>query len=259
MFVSPLSKSSSIKTILYTAWFCPYAQRAEIALSLASITYQRVESLSFAPGSNYNQYVKIDELLEANPKGLVPVIVQSHPEGHKNSPKTIVCDSIDCLKAIYANPIHDEPLYQDIVHWNKNLCSKLYSILLAQDPVKSEAEFHAMCCELDRFASHLSISEDGIVSFYNNGKDPGIVDVAVYPFIFRLFVIHHYKGFTYQGPGAKTVQQWQRRMEDLPAVRKTLDNIPRDELIRVYAPYAEGTAKSSVADSVRRGNHAHDV
>lgn len=66
----------------YSAWFCPYAQRAWAALNLFKIKYDLVESLDFDLENDPvgMQYKKHPDLLKANPKGLVPTLVIDYGE-----------------------------------------------------------------------------------------------------------------------------------------------------------------------------------
>eukprot|EP00434_Breviolum_minutum_P030446 symbB.v1.2.026925.t1/scaffold2698.1/size85437/1 len=62
----------------FSAWFCPYAQRAWIALEHHGLKYNKVEGLlPDAPCSqDFKGYKKHPRLLELNPKGLVPTLCE---------------------------------------------------------------------------------------------------------------------------------------------------------------------------------------
>eukprot|EP00438_Fugacium_kawagutii_P028710 Skav229184 [mRNA] locus=scaffold1004:268023:268682:- [translate_table: standard] len=61
----------------FSAWFCPYAQRAWIALEHHGLKYSKVEGLlPDAPGQDFKGYKKHPRLLELNPKGLVPTLCE---------------------------------------------------------------------------------------------------------------------------------------------------------------------------------------
>ena len=53
-------------TKLYSAWFCPFAQRTWIALLEKGVDFELVE---------INPYDKTPEFLAVNPLGLVPTLV----------------------------------------------------------------------------------------------------------------------------------------------------------------------------------------
>lgn len=71
---------------LLTAWFCPFAQRARIALEEKGIGYEAVESLEVV-GDGYK---KNPDLLQYNPSGLVPVLIHRY-DPVLDCPQLLVC------------------------------------------------------------------------------------------------------------------------------------------------------------------------
>jgi hypothetical protein len=67
------------KTVLHSAWFCSFAQRAWIAFNELGISCEHVESLTIDPHTKV--YIKSPELLQRNLKGLVPTLVQTDEQG----------------------------------------------------------------------------------------------------------------------------------------------------------------------------------
>ena len=64
--------SAPVKVRFYSAWFCPYAQRAWMVLNNLGISHTLIESLEVDEASH--AYKKNTRLLEINPKGLVPTL-----------------------------------------------------------------------------------------------------------------------------------------------------------------------------------------
>ena len=56
----------------FSAWFCPYAQRAWIALEHTGVPFERIEALKL--NDDRNSYWKDERLIAVNPKGLVPTL-----------------------------------------------------------------------------------------------------------------------------------------------------------------------------------------
>lgn len=237
------------KTVLHSAWFCPFAQRAWIALNELGISYELVESLTIDPQTEV--YIKSPELLQLNPKGLVPTLVQTDEQGEifEN------CDSLEILRDLYLlqDDADDKRVlesYSEAIDWNRRICSQFYQVLMRQDGPESEAAWCDMKQSLHEFSEHLHSG------FYNSAQDkPGLVDICVFPFVHRLYLIQHYKGFDCSI--SPHLAEWEKLMESRPFVQHTL--APRDELVPIYLPYADGTAKSKVAESVRQGKQAHNV
>ena len=61
----------TMKPQLYQAWFCPFAQRAYIAMLAKGVEFELIEQ---------DPYNKTAEWLDISPRGLVPAIVH---EGNK--------------------------------------------------------------------------------------------------------------------------------------------------------------------------------
>ena len=337
--------AAAVKTILYSAYFCPYAQRVWMALNELNddntnnnnnniIDFELVEALHIDPHTE--AYQKDPDLLRFNPKGLVPTLVQfssqtttttttattmtttsaikedstttttdrsrsssSSSDGSINI--QVYTDSIPLLGEIFAlrydsdnddqqqqHVVQKEWCQQEAMQWDQKLCSPFYQVLLQQDAAASQSAWQKMKTALQEFCQYLSYNNSSSssngdrhqISFYNHVQDkPGLIDFCVFPFVHRLYILQHYKGFSLDDNDGDIsddnnnnddrhqqcrrtntkamLAAWQHRMEALPSVAATL--CPKERLIPIYARYADGTAKSKVADSVRSGNQAHDV
>jgi len=320
---------------LYSAWFCPYAQRAWSCLNYFEIEFDLIESL----GSGMTvSYTKIPELLKVNPKGLVPTLVypavaakeEVNGKGNndeKDDKKDIVqCESLDILLDLYQKHSstssknnqkggRDEDysvllkqLYRDARTHNKNVCSPFYRALMKRDEIDRQEGWKAMADGIVAFSDHLEWkatatrqdtnkeeeNEEGesgsatkklkCISFYqlspspspSNAKnqhgdsndeqeeeaeEPNLVDFTVYPWINRLCVIEHYRGYKLMDKVPRHVSDkiyaWKDKMESLPAIQKTVAEEKR--LIDSYSRYAAGTVQSKVGEAVRQGKDADTV
>lgn len=243
--------------VLYSAWFCPYAQRVWCALNYFRVDYDLVEAL----GSGMDAaYTKHPDLLKWNPKGLVPTLV---------SDTDVKCESIDILRDVYSEQYEEkkhvfEELYKEAVDWNRRICSPFYRVLMKPDEESRELAWQEMMDGLTAFSDRLVDCNDSSISFYNySGKEtdePSLVDFTAFPFVHRLHIIEHYRGFRladYDSLVSDKIYRWQAKMEALPAVSDTIAE--RQSLIDVYLRYATGTAQSKVGDAVRAGKEAHDI
>ena len=98
-----IALTSAKHTILYSAWFCPFAQRVWCAMNELGVHYELVEALQIDPVSE--AYVKDANLLMHNPKGLVPtLVVQENDDSEKSY---VVCDSMNILKQLYVSESED--------------------------------------------------------------------------------------------------------------------------------------------------------
>lgn len=251
-----------LRVRFYSAWFCPYAQRAWMALGYAQVPFEKIEALVVTGDA----YVKRPDLLEVSPKGLVPVLVVPGgmvSETQRVDDNLVVTESIDCIEFIdgmarvAGTPlVPDGSFLRDAHRFNREVCSVYYRVLMKQDADERQEAFSAFVAGLEEFVSE--VAEGG---FYRS-VHPTIVDYTVFPWIHRIFVIEHYRPelvlSSSMDPGrSAALREYASRMEGLPCVAATLAN--PGELLEVYRRYARGTAESKVGDAVRAGKHAHEI
>jgi glutathione S-transferase len=95
---------------------------------------------------------------------------------------------------------------------------------------------------------------DGEVSLSN-------VDIALIPWAYRYYVLEHYRGSEYaipnSSPELEAYRNWYDTVMSLPYVKVTLPDKAR--YLDHIRKYADGTARSKVANAVRRGVAAHEL
>ncbi|CAC5386720.1 GST [Mytilus coruscus] len=215
---------------LYCAWFCPFAQRAWIALLEKGIDFEYIE---------YNPYKeKTREFLQLNPRGLVPVIeangksvyesdvcIEFVDEYGGKQNRLLPTDTLDRAKMrIVSGYISREitPLYyRMLLKQDKNI----------QESVKSEL--------LSNLKTLMEFKSDSYPFF--GGDKLAMPDIMLAPFAMRFPVLQHHRGF--QIPDTeeyKAVHKWINACQNQPSVmQSTCDT---DKSIMIYASYADGTA-----------------
>ena len=164
LFLNSGGGTTTVKTILYSAWFCPFAQRAWCALNELGVTYTLVEALTVDPTTE--AYIKDPALLESNPKGLVPTVVQHirSDDGDDNSQRTnVVCDSLQILRDLYEIQLGQKDaaqLHDEAVDWNRRLCSPLYPVLMRQTESERRQAWEKMVEGISAFCEHLEETTD---------------------------------------------------------------------------------------------------
>ena len=86
------------------------------------------------------------------------------------------------------------------------------------------------------------------------------VDLALIPWAFRYYVLTHYRGpkFTIpQSSDFEAYHRWYDHVMNLDSVKRTLPD--KDEYLEHIFKYADGSARSKVANAVRRGVSAHEL
>ena len=220
----------SAKLNFYCAWFCPFAQRAWIALLEKGVAFEYIE---------YNPYKeKSDEFLRLNPRGLVPVL-----EVNGQS----VYESDVCIEFIdeYGGPTNRllplDPLARAktrIVcgYISREIIPAFYGLLLKQDANTQEKIKSALLQNLKMLMTYKQNS-----SPFFGGDKMGMADIMLIPFAARFPVLSHYRGFEIpEEEGYKDLQAWLKACKEQQSVIKTSCDI--DKAIMVYQSYADGSA-----------------
>jgi len=265
---SDIAKTQELE--FFSAWFCPYAQRAWIALEHHGVPFKKVEGLlPDRPGEEFVGYIKNPRLLELNPKGLVPTI----SEGPGTPPvyESLVCiEYIDELGAgggelnvdgatlLPGSPSQRADLRLKSDWVNRHCCSPFYQILVRKDQAEREAALKDLNAGVDELEKLAAAAGGPFLA----GKQLTIVDLAFIPWAHRIMIckiLERYRGpsFALDLSARPTLAQWLEKVFALPAVRATLAE--PEALAMTYRRYADGVAQSQVAEAVRQGKAAHTV
>eukprot|EP01023_Acetabularia_acetabulum_P046516 TRINITY_DN4805_c0_g1_i3.p1 TRINITY_DN4805_c0_g1~~TRINITY_DN4805_c0_g1_i3.p1 ORF type:complete len:261 (-),score=51.34 TRINITY_DN4805_c0_g1_i3:18-800(-) len=228
-----INRNEIKKINFYSAWFCPYAQRAWVTLNYFNApNVEIIESLQVDPKTK--EYVKNKRLLEINPKGLVPTLeIFYQKENNPEEKMLVLTDSIKVASWLFQNFAEkgDEQnlqispeLISEAEEFNIKICSVFYQILSSGQTLGVKAQ---------RFRGHTSP--------HRNVKElkPGVQKIDK------------------SQEWVQKLDAWYKRMVNLEAVSGTFTT--REKILGSYARYADGTAKSLVGDAVRAGGHAHEV
>ena len=276
------AKSKMPKLTYYSAWFCPFAHRATLALSrhLSFVQYEWVESLGWEKRAKTKEEIrtkhenwyhyKSPDLLRANPLGMVPTI--------KDEKGNVITESIVCIQyideivnggnePILASTPHErakERVMADFVA--KTVCSKYYSVLVRQDEEEQMEAFREIEKAIEKFATHLvddidNDNDDRKGPFFNGRLTPGLVDLTLFPWAWRLPVFETHRDQRFKidpskSPGFMKYTRWLRAMCSRDDVLRTLPNW--EEYLQHITRYADGSARSKVANAVRDGRGAHE-
>lgn len=274
---SPHVDAAQKKMNFYSAWFCPYAQRAWITLEYHNIPYQYIESLTVEADQNNGDhgYQKNPRLLEVNPRGLVPTLEfvpgtfsEMEDAGYKIqnvNDVSVLSESMVCVQFLNSistkkdekDLIPRKSLLSDAKILNEKVCSVFYEILMKASREDQREAFH-------NFASNISEFMDEVVEGgYYKSDLPTIADFTVIPWFLRFPVLAHYRPmFSLEdfmsSTSYKRLVAYLDRIKKLPAVKNTLWKDEQD-LLQQYTRYADGTAESQVGLAVRNGQKAHNA
>lgn len=257
---------------LFTAWFCPFAQRCAIALEHHSVPYVPEEALGWTvrPTTVGEEgrteeaayHWKSPALIAANPSGMVPTLLDE-ATGRVAKESLVTVEFVDDYARAHgstaASLMPSEPFGRAdarvMSNWvNAKACSPYYSVLCKQDPAEQRAAFDGLVGALREFGARLEKR-----GAFFCGESLSLVDIALLPWANRYYVFEHYRGAAFAIPTDGTLaayHEWLSRCNRLAAVSGTTPD--KDRYLEHIKKYATNTARSKVANAVRRGVAAHE-
>ena len=196
----------------------------------------------------------------------------------KDEKGNVITESIVCIP--YIDEIvngGDEPILASTPHERANervmadfvaktVCSKYYSVLVRQDEEEQMEAFREIEKAIEKFATHLvddidNDNDDRKGPFFNGRLTPGLVDLTLFPWAWRLPVFETHRDQRFKidprkSPGFMKYTRWLRAMCSRDDVLRTLPNW--EEYLQHITRYADGSARSKVANAVRDGRGAHE-
>ena len=228
---------------LYSAWYCPFAQRAWMALVYKGLDFEYIE---------IDPYEKTESWLEiSRGYALVPVLVQSN----NSAGDTTVVESNRILEylddyypdssAIFsANPNRraEQKFWMDYI--GKNITPYFYRYLKTEE--KGEFQDESRNKMLEGLAAFTqAMDSDG--PFFS-GADLSAVDIALIPFSYRIEVLlGHYKNFALPQDGDIWLRyrRWYNAVLEMPAFQATATDHEnyQTRLTDHYLPYSQAAGR----------------
>ena len=267
-----------------SAWFCPFAHRCTLALEHHSsrVNYEWVEALGWeqredknnvtGTGKEWWYHWKADELKRVNPSALVPTLIPLDANSGKSIESKVVYESlvtIDFVDEISGATGKDRLVSEDPYEaarcrvWadkvNRDLCSPYYGVLVRKEESERKEHFDALVKGLTSFSKELEKTNGP--TFLEDGQLSN-VDLALIPWAYRYYVFEHYRGEDYvintdRYPELEPYQKWYDHVMELDCVKRTLPD--KDKYLIHIGKYADSSARSKVANAVRRGVAAHEL
>jgi len=193
--------------VFYSGWFCPYVQRAWIALEEKGIPYQYKE---------VNPYKKEKHFLDINPKGLVPAIEY---KGKALYESLVLLEFLDDAYPQYKPSLLPADPYERGVariwvdHISKNFVPSFFRLLQLQEPEKQDK------AREDLYEAQKKLAQQAKGPYFF-GDEFSIVDAAVAPWIARDWVISEHRGYKRSGAG-DAWEKYAKALGERPSVRRT--------------------------------------
>jgi glutathione S-transferase len=242
--------------ILFSSWFCPFAQRAWITAEETGINYLWKEINPYyvdseQPGGYTKKSMTLDEkktkypdFIASSPRGLVPAIKHKDISLWESLP---VAEYIDAIRGAKLMNRQDpcEAARQHIWcnHCTDRIQKKYYQALVAQEKQTEEAALKEFFSECRMLAN--AMRDDG--PFFN-GKEFSMVDIALAPFWQRILIVGgHYMGLKLptEDLAFQRLETWWQAVRSRPSVAATI--VCDARLIASYSDYSKGVATSDAA------------
>ena len=229
--------------ILYNAWFCPFAQRAWIALLEKGVQFEYVEQ---------DPYNKTPEWLAINPRGLVPVIVHNGKSVYESAVCIEYVDEVwKTDRCLLPGDAYDRAFARI---WSNFIGSKIeppfYRMLLKRDQAERDEAKEAISSGIKTLFAELDEKSGPFFGGHTLNK----TDIMLFPFAHRIQVVaSHYRGFTLPKEGAEMERysRWYAACKERESIKKTIPENGR--LIEEYQRYADGSTNSQVAKAIKKG------
>lgn len=223
-------------------------------------------------GSEWWYHWKADELKRSNPSGLVPTLIPVDLESGKSDESKSVYESlvtIDFVDQISCATGENRLVPEDPFEaarcrvWadrvNRELCSPYYGVLVRKEDDERMEHFQSLIKGLTAFSNELKKTTGPL--FLANGQLSN-VDLALVPWAYRYYVFEHYRGDEYVitpelYPELQPYFDWYDHVMEIDAVKRTLPD--KDKYLIHIGKYADSSARSKVANAVRRGVSAHEL
>mmetsp|Transcript_39620 Transcript_39620/g.55843 ORF Transcript_39620/g.55843 Transcript_39620/m.55843 type:complete len:285 (-) Transcript_39620:47-901(-) len=225
---------------------------------------------------------KADELKRANPSALVPTLIPLVPDNNNennNTPSSFIpleskaiyesLITIEFIDHISAAPPPDRliPTTTDPYEtarcrvWadrvNRDCCSPYYGVLVRTDPDERARHFQHLLGGLRQFSRQLERTDGPL---FLADRQLSSVDLALLPWAYRYYVLEHYRGPEFVIPKDASLDayhEWFQHCLGLDSVKRTLPD--KDQYLEHIEKYADSSARSKVANAVRRGVAAHEL
>jgi glutathione S-transferase len=242
--------------ILFSSWFCPFAQRAWIAAEETGVNYKWVEINPYQVDQNESggytkKALSLDEkeqifpdFIDSSPRGLVPSIQHDNKGLWESLPVAEYIDAIFGGRSLV--PRDDPYTVAQIQIWCAHCTDRIqpsyYRALVAQDPTVEAQHVQQFYQECRALAN--AMSDKG--PFFL-GDDFSLVDLALAPFWQRFICVGgHYFGLTFPDePAFDRLALWWEATSSRPSVANTICCEAR--LISTYSDYSKGHATSDLA------------
>ncbi|KAF5354979.1 hypothetical protein D9756_005532 [Leucocoprinus leucothites] len=223
--------------VFWSGWFCPFVQRAWIALEEKGIPYQYKE---------VNPYKKEKHFLDINPKGLVPAVEYN---GKALYESLVLLEFLEEAYPSHSpNLLPPDPYDRAVAriwldHITKNYLSAYHRLMQFQEKERQDEAREALYEAQRKLVKQVK-------GPYFFGDEFSIVDVAVVPWVQRDWVLSENRAYDRSAVGEAWVK-YAKALTERPSVQKTQSL--RENYLPIYGRYLTNEAQSEAAKAIREG------
>lgn len=246
----------------YSAWFCPFAHRAWLALEAKQLDYQWVECELYDGGPATKKALSIEEkaqrtpgFVECCPRGLVPGVEHDGIRVWESLPLIEYLDEAfpECgLRLMPSAPADRATVRMWIGFASEKVVPCYYRMLMAPDEAGRKTAKDDLLSGLRYLSERALSSGEGP---YLMGSTFGAFECALFPHWLRFgSVLRHYRAFELP-PGDESLARivaWGEACTLHPAAAATI--VDHKRIIDSNTGYADNTATSTAAVNTRAGS-----
>lgn len=242
-----LRENSSNPTLLFfSTWFCPYAQRAWIALEFKGVNYQFINCQLYDGSSSTKKALSLAEkqartpgFVECSPRGLVPGLKHGDANIYESIPAIeYIEEAFAGASLLPVDPAERAKIRIGLSLWNEMVIKRFYSVLLTPRE-EWDKEKSAL---MKAFEDMMPLFSDSTPFFSAHGFS--LFECACLPWFQRTYsVLRTYRDIVLEGSKFKRLHDWYSACLEIPAFANTL--VQEQILIENYIGYANNTASNN--------------
>lgn len=223
--------------VFYSGWFCPFVQRAWLALEEKGIDYEYRE---------VNPYNKEQAFLEVSPKGLVPAATYYGKPMHESE---VILEFIEDAypdkkpNLRPTDPYEAAQMRIAVDHISKSIIPTYFKLLQAQEKDKQDSAREEIIKAFDAFGKKVK-------GPYWAGENVTFADLVLAPFAARMYILAEHRGLS-DDLLSDNFKNWREAILQRDSVKKTLSD--PQYYTEIYDRYLSNTAQSAMAQGTRGG------
>jgi glutathione S-transferase len=240
------SVNNSICTF-YATWFCPYAQRAWIALCAKGVSYKWVEAVLYEGDSSSKKSLTVAEkqrltpgFVECSPRGLVPALLHGQAKVFDSIPlMEYIEEAFEGLSLLPREPETRAYIRAAILLWSELVIRRFYTLLMATTREGIEKGTVALIAGIEEMIPYFSPTGP---FFSDHGFS--LFECSALPWFQRIVVLKAYKSFSLpEREPFNRLSKWYAACLTVPSYANTI--VDSERLIASYVGYAENTGTSN--------------